>query len=117
MISIYLGYFLNVIIGQIPKVKHPIVLIGNLITFVENKIYNRSENKKIAGYYLLVIVASLSWVVPYIILNRGYQINIYLGGLVNALMILEILAIKGLKEEPLKVYNALKNNNIALARK
>jgi len=117
MISIYLGYFLNVIIGQIPKVKHPIVLIGNLITFVENKIYNRSENKKIAGYYLLVIVAFLSWVLPYIILNLGYQINIYLGGLVNALMILEILAIKGLKEEPLKVYNALKNNNILLARK
>lgn len=117
MISIYLGYFLNVTIGQIPKVKHPIILIGNLITFVEDKIYNRGVNKKIAGYYLLVIVAFLSWTIPYIILNLAYQINIYLGGLVNALMILEILAIKGLKEEPLKVYKALKNNNIALARK
>jgi len=117
MISIYLGYFLNVIIGQIPKVKHPIILIGQLITFVEKKIYNRGANKKTAGYYLLVIVAFLSWTVPYIILNLAYQINIYLGGLVNALMILEILAIKGLKEEPLKVYKALKNNNIKLARK
>lgn len=117
MISIYLGYFLNVIIGQIPKVKHPIILIGNLITFVENKIYNRSKNKKIAGYYLLIIVAFLSWAIPYIILNLAYQINVYLGGLVNALMILEILAIKGLKEEPLKVYYALKNDNITLARK
>jgi adenosylcobinamide-phosphate synthase len=117
MISIYLGYFLNVIIGQIPKVKHPIILIGNLITFVENRIYNRSDHKKIAGYYLLVIVAFISWAVPYIILNLAYQMNIYLGGLVNALMILEILAIKGLKEEPLKVYNALKNNDITLARK
>jgi adenosylcobinamide-phosphate synthase len=117
MISIYFGYFLNVIIGQIPYVKHPIILIGNLITYTENKLYKRSINKKIAGYYLLIIVAFLSWALPYILLNISYQINGYLGGLVNALMILEILAIKGLKEEPLKVYKALKNNEIDLARK
>jgi len=117
MISIYLGYFLNVILGQIPYVKHPIIIIGNLITFVEKKLYNRGDNKKIAGYYLLVIVAFLSWSISYIVLNIAYQMNIYLGGLVNALMILEILAIKGLKEEPLKVYKALKSNNIELARK
>jgi len=117
MISIYLGYFLNVIIGQIPKVKHPIILIGQLITFVENKLYHRSSNKRITGYYLLVIVAFISWVVPYLILNIAYQMNVYLGGLINALMILEILAIKGLKEEPLKVYKALKQKNIERARR
>jgi len=117
MISIYLGFFLNMIVGQIPKVKHPILLIGELITFVENKIYHRGNNKRITGYYLLVIVVFISWVIPYLILNIFYQVNVYLGGLVNAVMILEILAIKGLKEEPLKVYKALKNNNIELARK
>jgi len=117
MISIYLGYFLNVIMGEIPKIKHPIIIIGELIAFVEKKIYDRSKNKKIAGYYLVVIVGFISWVVPYLILNVSYQVNIYFGGLMNALMILEILAIKGLKEEPLKVYKALKKDNIELARK
>ena len=117
MISIYLGYFLNVILGQLPKVKHPIILIGQMITFFEGRIYDKSKDKKITGYYLLIIVGFISWVIPYLILNISYQINIYLGGLINALMILEILAIKGLKEESLKVYRALKNDDIALAQK
>jgi adenosylcobinamide-phosphate synthase len=110
------GVLLNLLIGQIPYITHPIIYIGNLISFFEKKLYNLNINKKISGLILLIIVSFISFIVPFIIIVLIFNINYYLGLIINSLFVLEILAIKGLKDEPLKVYYALKNNDIFKAR-
>ena len=116
MISIYVGVLLNLLIGQIPYITHPIVYIGNMITFFENKLYDLNIDKRLSGLILLVIVSSISYIIPFIIIIIVFNINYYLGLIINSLFVLEILAIKGLRDEPLKVYRALKDDDIIKAR-
>ncbi|MDM8534662.1 adenosylcobinamide-phosphate synthase CbiB [Clostridiaceae bacterium HSG29] len=116
MISIYLGVIMNLLIGQIPFITHPIVHIGNMISFFESKLYDSNTDKKSSGLVLLILVSMISFVVPYMILYVFASANYYLAFLANAVFVLEILAIKGLKDEPLKVYRALKDDDIEKAR-
>jgi len=116
MTSIYLGVIMNLLIGQIPFITHPIVHIGNMISYFESKLYDSDINKKSSGLILLILVSVISFIVPYMILYVFASASYYLVFFANAVFVLEILAIKGLKDEPLKVYRALKDNDIEKAR-
>lgn len=115
MISIFIGVLLNIIFGYIPFITHPIVLIGKMITFFETKLYDLKLSKKVTGLILLILVSSITFIIPFSILY--FIKNGVIKIIIESLMILEILAIKGLKDEPMKVYKALINNNMDLAKK
>lgn len=120
MISLIIGYILDLIIGDPHGLFHPIKLIGNMISTVEKKLRTRCKNKdeeRRAGTILWMLVVGTSFVIPYLILVLVSSINLILAIILESVMCYYILATKSLRDESMKVYKALKENNIVEARK
>ncbi len=120
MISLIVGYILDLIIGDPHGFFHPIKLIGNMISSIEKKLRTRCKNKdeeRRAGAILWIVVVGASFVVPYLLLELVSNINLILAIILESVMCYYILATKSLRDESMKVYKALKENNIVEARK
>lgn len=120
MLSLILGYTLDLILGDPQGLPHPIRLIGNSIKKIENSLRKdckTPEDEKRAGFILWLIVVLSSLFIPYIILIIAAKISIYFVVIVEAIMCYYILATKCLKDESMKVYYRLKGNNLLEARK
>lgn len=120
MISLIIGYILDLLIGDPQGAPHPIRLIGNLINVVEKKlrVKCKTENdERKAGKILWFVVVGLSFIVPYLILFIASKISILLVIIIESIMCYYILATKSLRDESMKVYNALAKDDIEGARK
>ena len=120
MISVIIGYILDLIIGDPQGFPHPIRLIGKLIYTFENYLRdkcNTGEDERQAGVKLWISVVSISFLVPFIILFFAYKFSFYFGVMIEGIMCYYILATKSLRVESMKVYTQLKNNNITEARR
>lgn len=110
---------LDLVIGDPQGCFHPIRLIGNLISFVENKLRKNCINKsheRIAGAILWLVVVFTSFIIPFVILYIANKINFILALIIDSIMCYYILATRSLKDESMKVYKSLKNNNLQDAR-
>ncbi|WP_099467976.1 adenosylcobinamide-phosphate synthase CbiB [Konateibacter massiliensis] len=120
MLSVILGFVIDMLIGDPFGKWHPICAIGNLISFLKKGIRKRlpkSKSWELAGGALLVIVTvSLSAAVPFLILYLCFSINRYLGFFVETIMCYQILATKSLKTESMKVYHAFLTGDTEQAR-
>ena len=119
--AFFLGYLLDLLLGDPYWLFHPIRLIGRLISSLEKKLLLTEEpkNKKAElrhGIYLVVMVLVLTVGVTMAILLVSYSIHPYAGVLVETIMTYQILAVKCLKVESMKVYQALKTEGIEKAR-
>jgi len=119
MIQIILGYTMDLFIGDPYWLFHPVRWIGQLILLLEKRLLKEeSGNKqKFKGLLLLIIVSSLSFVIPFYLLRLAFKVHMLLGLFVEAFMIYQIFATKCLDVETKKVYKALKNGDITEARK
>lgn len=119
MISLIIGYTLDLIIGDPQGFFHPIRLIGNLISYVEGRLRLKCKDEKDerkAGAILWLIIVFSSFIVPHIIIYIAATINGILAVIIEAIMCYYILATKSLKDESMKVYTSLKNSNLHEAR-
>lgn len=122
IVAFLLGFLLDLLLGDPYCFPHPIRLIGNLITGLENRLIGkeeqRSEKRELKGGIVLVVMVLLTTViVAALVLVGAYGIHPYLGGLVETIMTYQILATKCLKVESMKVYKSLKNEGLKAARK
>jgi adenosylcobinamide-phosphate synthase len=120
MIPLTSGYILDLIIGDPSNFPHPIRLIGKLIENSEKKLretYINEKDERKAGIILWVTVVGLSYIVPFLILFVTFKINIILSVIIESIMCYYIMATKSLRDESMKVYHSLKNNNISEAKK
>lgn len=120
MISIFIGYTLDLVFGDPYNFPHPIKYIGNFIKFIENKIRSVSSDRKklkIGGFILNFIVVLTTYFLTYFIIKIFKQINEYLYIAVNSIIIYTIFATKCLKDEAVKIYNVLKEGDIEKSRK
>lgn len=118
--AIVAGFILDLLFGDPRWLPHPICLIGNLIGFLEKHLRRIFSFSNIAllfgGFVMVVIVLSLSYLIPYFILQEAEKISIWLAFALETLMFYQIFATKCLKDESMKVYEALKNSDINDAR-
>lgn len=119
--AFFLGYLLDLLLGDPYWLFHPIRLIGHLILSLEKKLHltEKQKNKKTElrhGIYLVVIVLVFTVGVTMVILLVSYSIHPYVGFFVETIMTYQILAVKCLKVESMKVYQALKTEGIEKAR-
>ncbi|MBQ9234109.1 MAG: cobalamin biosynthesis protein CobD, partial [Lachnospiraceae bacterium] len=78
-----------------------------------------SEDKETAlknGRYLVITVLFLTGLVSVVILAAGYIVNVYLGMVIEMLMTYQILSIKCLRVESMKVYKKLKEGDLEGAK-
>jgi len=119
MIPLIAGYSLDIVMGDPQGFPHPIRLIGKLIEKVEQKFRKKcksSSDERKAGAVLWFTVVGLSFIIPYLLLFLASKINIIFSIIIESVMCYYILATKSLKDESMKVYTALENNNINEAR-
>ncbi|ORX24601.1 cobalamin biosynthesis protein CobD [Thermoanaerobacterium sp. PSU-2] len=114
------AYFLDLMIGDPPGYPHPVRLMGRLISFLEckfRKIAKTERQERIAGYFLCAIVVFTSYISGYFIIYIVKEINVYLGKILDMLLIYTCLATNDLAKSAMRVYNPLKKDNIVEARK
>lgn len=119
--AFFLGFLLDLVLGDPYCFPHPVRLIGSLITGLEKRLLGKtkernekSELKK--GMVLVLIVLITTVAVTALLLIGAYSLQPYLGILVETIMTYQILATKCLKVESMKVYKSLKEEGLEAAR-
>ena len=118
-----LGFVLDLIFGDphgaLGKI-HPVVLIGKVISAFE-KMFRaacpktvRGEN--LAGVFVWFLTVDVTVIVSCAIIILCYAVSVPLGVIVEGIMCWQILAVKSLKTESMKVYDALETGTIDDAR-
>ncbi|MBQ7707997.1 MAG: cobalamin biosynthesis protein CobD [Lachnospiraceae bacterium] len=118
LIAFIAGFIMDLIIGDPHFFPHPIRAIGSLIGKLEKK-WNSVDGKKalIMGRFMVFVVLISTGTVTAFVLISGYVINIYLGIIIESVMTWQILSIKCLRYESMKVYKRLKAGDIEGAKK
>ena len=118
--ALILSFCLDLIVGDPHWMPHPIVLIGKLIDLTEKamrKVFPKTvRGENVAGAAIWLIVVTVSAGIPLLILYVAYDFNCWLGLLLETIMCAQILATKSLKQESMKVYDALKTGDLEKAR-
>ncbi|MBQ9277318.1 MAG: cobalamin biosynthesis protein CobD [Lachnospiraceae bacterium] len=118
LIAFISGFLLDLILGDPVSWPHPIRAIGALIGLFEKKWNNKDEKKALRnGKFLVVTVILITGILTAFILLFGYYINVYAGMIIEIIMTYQILSIKCLKVESMKVYKKLKNDDLEGAKK
>nr|WP_315019484.1 adenosylcobinamide-phosphate synthase CbiB [uncultured Aminipila sp.] len=120
VLPLFLGFILDLIIGDPHSWPHPIRLIGIAIEKFEMFFRYFSSKTKgsefAAGVIMAICIAAISFLVPAIILWAAYKIHLILGLVIETIMCYQILAVKALKTESMKVYTELEKNDVEGAR-
>ncbi|WP_411335484.1 adenosylcobinamide-phosphate synthase CbiB [Ruminococcus gauvreauii] len=118
--AVIIGFLIDLAVGDPRWLYHPIRAIGNLIALLE-KILRRyfpkgRAGERTAGVILVVLTVAVSTAVPLLILYFAYRFNEWLGFVLETLMCYQLLATRALKDESMKVYDALMGGDIEKSR-
>ena len=116
LLPLIIGFFLDIVLGDPNIFIHPVVVIGKGIEKTEGVIRKIIKNEKIAGMILVFIIVIVVAGSSFFVLCFLRGVNFWLGLGIESIMCWQCIASKSLKKESMKVYYALKNNDIELAR-
>ncbi len=120
LFALVIGFGIDLILGDPHGFPHPVILIGKMISGLE-KNFRRlfpatPAGEKTAGGFLWVIVAFSAALVSGCILWCCQKISPWLRLFIESIMCWQILAVKSLKDESMKVFAALKSGDIEKSR-
>lgn len=118
IIDLTLACLIDWIIGDPYWFPHPVIYIGKLISFLEKigrKLFPNGGKLKAFGGIIVIIVAFTSFIIPYTLLHLAKG-NFWIFHGLNVLMLWTTISAKCLKNEAIKVYHALKNEDLEDAR-
>jgi len=115
--QIIIAYILDIIIGDPIFSLHPIRIIGRAIEFLDNRLRMLKLNLRFAGIIIAILIVGLTYTTVYYFTLFFSSINTLLGTLISSLLIYTSISVKCLGKEGLKIYNLLKKNKLAEARK
>lgn len=120
LVALLIGYILDLIFGDPYSFPHIIRLIGNMISKTEKilrRIFPKSNKGEfIGGIFLVIIVTVIPTLIVILILKACESLNIFLRLFVESFICYQLLATKSLKDESMKVYKELKENDLEGAR-
>ena len=118
--ALILGFCLDLIVGDPHGMPHPVVFIGKLIDVTEKgmrKLFPKTaRGENFAGAAIWLVVVTVSTGIPLLILWLAYGVSSWLGLALETIMCAQILATKSLRQESMKVYDALKTGDLAKAQ-
>lgn len=121
LLAIGLGFFLDLLAGDPHWLYHPVRLIGNLIVVLEKALralFQKNEKgEKAAGVIFVILVTSITTVTVAGILWLAFQIHPLFRFFVEILLCYWLFAVRSLKDESMKVYDKLAENDLEGARK
>lgn len=132
LIAFFLGFLLDLLLGDPYRLPHPVRLIGKGITFLEKRLLGESGSKKEKevqkavgngnrevwqGRLLVFGVLFFTVIMTAAVLEVSYLVHPLAGLFCETVMTYQILAVKCLKTESGKVYEKLRDGDINGARK
>ena len=111
------AFLLDCLLGDPRWLPHPICLIGKLIAGTEKGMRRLIKNQFFGGLLLVIVVITVSTAVPWAILILVGMINPWLETVLQVWFCYQILAMKSLRTESMRVYTPLKAGDLPLARK
>ena len=120
LLALLIGFLIDLLVGDPHQIPHPVVWIGKLISWLEKKLRKlftvTRTGERFAGFLLWLIVAAVSFLIPGAILYLCHLISPWVRLAVESIMCWQILAARSLRDESMKVYQALKRENLEHAR-
>ena len=121
LLPLFIGFCIDLLVGDPHGIPHPIVWIGRLITFLEKKLRSlfpkSAAGEKAAGAVLWFIVVIISTGTSWLILSLCQKISMIFRIAVESIMCWQILAIRDLRVESMKVYDELQKGSLLKAQK
>ena len=115
-----LGFFIDLLVGDPHEIPHPVVWIGKLITCLESFLRmvfpKTSKGEKAAGVVMWFLVVLVSGGIPWAVLYIFEKVSPWLRTIIETIMCWQILAIRSLRDESMKVYMDLEEGNLEKAR-
>ena len=123
-IAFFIGFLIDRIVGDPHRMPHPVRLMGRVISLLEKAFLGKETKDKARntkkefclGALLWVIVVTLTFVVGFAIWFFTHLYSSYLGIAVEAILTAYCLAAKSLKDESMKVYDALEKDGLDAGR-
>lgn len=120
-LSTLTAFILDQIFGDPRNFPHPVVIIGKLISAMERftrKVFPKTNKGELAaGAFTWLIVATLSFAVPFIALVLLAKVNVWAAFALNTFWSYQIFASKSLKEQSMLVYRYLEAEDLPNSRK
>lgn len=114
------GFLLDLIFGDPVWLYHPVRLIGKLIELFEKLLRSlfpaTKAGERTAGVFLVIFVTGISTAVPAVILYWLYRICVPAGFILETFWCYQLLAMKALRVESMRVYSALREGDLPKAR-
>jgi adenosylcobinamide-phosphate synthase len=114
-----LAFVIDCIIGDPRSNFHPVVLIGNLISFFEKNLLNTKDTqnkKKITGAILVVLVLTITYSLTWIILYFASTINDWVAYFLSAIILSFTISPRSLAEAGIQIHDYLIKNDLENAR-
>ena len=118
ILSLYIGYITDLIIGDPYSFPHPVKYIGKLIKVVENSVRKTAKTDKglkIGGFFLWFVTVGTTFAVTYLVMRLA-RFNTVVYVIINSIVIYTTLATKCLKDEAKKIYEVLKTGDLQKSR-
>lgn len=119
-IALAAGFILDLIFGDPRWLYHPVCLIGKLISSFEKgirKVFPKTEKGELAGGLVeVILICVITLLVPAFVLYFLYIHLPAIGVLLETFWCYQLLATRSLRDESMKVYDALKKGTIEDAR-
>jgi adenosylcobinamide-phosphate synthase len=117
-----LAFLIDLVVGEYPDRIHPTVGIGKVITYLKPKLKNTNPRVEKGNGVLLAIVPILATTVPVFLLLFWLHLSFGIYGqiayvIVGAILFKATFAIKSMGYYTKPIANALRNNDLAGARK
>lgn len=120
LLAVLLGFLLDLMLGDPRWLYHPVRIIGNGIAWCEKglrRIFPATKGgERMAGIWLVVVIVAFSAGIPFLILWAARAIHPAVGFLLETFFCYQLLALRSLKDESGKVYDALKTGDLEKSR-
>lgn len=116
LLIIFFAYLLDLIFGDPQWFPHPVRGIGLFIGRLERPCRSLVRNQRLSGAIFAVVIVALTWFITFFLIKAVSYYNRFLGVFFSSIVLYTTIAVKDLKIQSMKVYSALKNKNIHLAR-
>ena len=111
------GFLLDCLLGDPYSLPHPIRAIGSMISALEKWVRRAfSQHLVLGGTILSLIVVLTSFAIPLLLLIVCYRVNIWFGAAVESILCYYMLAARCLRNESMKVYRAVREDDTEKAR-
>ena len=118
--AMLLGFLLDCLLGDPHSIPHPVVCMGKLISWLEKAfraLFPKTRlGENLAGVCIWLVTVAVSFLIPWGLLKLAGMVSPWLRLLLQAIFCWQVLAAKSLRQESMKVYEALKTGTIEDAR-